>query len=372
MEVKIKKLKEYMDALKENASVLFENIFLPENLMIKNMSYNSKKIIPDSIFICKGLNFNNKYILDAYERGAALIIFGEHRKESILEYMKKENISISYIVVPKIKIALGIIAKIFYGDLSRKIKIIGITGTKGKTTAAYIIKNIFEKAGEKIAMLSSIYTFDGNKTKEAFLTTPDIFELYDFILESINNGCKYLVMEVSSQGLKLGRVNGMSFEIGVLLNIDVDHISEIEHPTISDYQKSKLLLVSQSKNFLFNLDMENADRILDDVKNIRNVLPEKMRGIKLFSIKKNADYIIENLTKEKISFKFYFENEKFSLPMPGKFNVLNALAGISVAKMFDIKNEYIQKGLEDIKVPGRMEIYKKGSKTIIIDYAHNK
>ncbi len=365
-------LKDYINALqKEN---LIENIPTEislsdlENKVIENIAHNSKNVISDTLYICKGLNYKPAFLDEAIENGA---IFYVAEKENIT----KPNFP--HVVVTDIRKALAVISCLYYDYPAEKINMIGITGTKGKSTTAYYIKSILdnymkEKNCPDTAILSSIDAYDGKTCKESLITSPESIDIQEHIRNSVDCNMKNFVMEVSSQALMLNRVYGITYKVGVFLNISEDHISSIEHPNFDNYFQCKLKLFNQTENACVNLDSDFSDIILEHSKNSKKVIT--------FSAKNpNADVYAYNIEKQghnAISFRVktpVFE-EDMLLTMPGLFNVENALAAISIAISLNIPFNNIYEGLKVARASGRMEshISKDGSIVVIVDYAHNK
>lgn len=333
---------------------------------IKYISYDSKDVVDNTLFICKGINFKEEYLKDAVNNGAKWYI-----SEKIYD------IECGCILVSDIRKTMAIISDIYYDYPSKKLNLIGITGTKGKSTTLYFIKSILDeyaKSNNKkdTAIISTISTYLGDNYKKSILTTPESLELRKDFSIATDNNIKNLVMEVSSQALKYNRVYGITFNIGLFLNISEDHISNVEHKDFEDYFSSKLKIFSQTKMACINLDAEFSDRIYNTAKdNSKSVLTFSLR-------KKEADIFGYDLNKNgmKTVFKVNMSGStyNFSLSMPGLFNVENALAAITVANAMNINYDIIYKGLENASVPGRMQIYSSKDKKIIsiVDYAHNK
>lgn len=364
--MEIYNLKKYCDELKKY-DLLLESYIPQNNIDIKYLSYNSKDIDENTLFICKGSAFKGEYL--------------ENIQQTISAYVsekKYKNIktSIPYIIVKDIRKAMPIIAEIFYNKPSEKLKLIAITGTKGKSTTAYYIKYILDEYLEdnkknKSAILSSIDIYDGKIKQEAHLTTPEALDLHKHFRNAVDSNIDFLEMEVSSQGLKYNRVDNVIFDVGIYLNISEDHISPLEHPTFEDYYNSKLLLFKQSKTAVVNIDADFADKALEASKSSQKVVT--------FSNKNsNADIYCYDIKKEENDIVFKVKTDKFDrefkLTMPGLFNVENALAAIATAYVFEIPEKYIYIGLEKARSSGRMEIYRSKHNEIIaiVDYAHNK
>lgn len=363
------KLKDYIDLLKKDN--LIEDVCLCDNLLnteIQKLEHNSKSVSSGTLYICKGLNYKSEYLEEAILNGAVVYIA---EKENV------SNTSFPHIVVNNIRKALAIVSCMYYDFPSNKLNMIGITGTKGKSTTAYYIKSILDNYMNEhnlpdTAIVSSIDTYDGKSCRESLITSPESIDLQEYVYNAVDSKMKNLVMEVSSQALKLDRVYNINYKVGVFLNISEDHISTIEHPNFDDYFASKLKFFKQVEIACVNLDSDYIDIILENAKNSKKVIT--------FSTKNpNADvygYEIKKQGFKTISFKVKTSqfNEEILLTMPGLFNVENALAAISIAIALNIPFKNIFDGLKIAKASGRMEshISKDGNIIVIVDYAHNK
>lgn len=360
-------LREYIDILKKYNLVkeLYE-IEDNMNVVVNHFSYNSKDIKEYTMFLCKGANFKEEYLINAINCGSFVYIAE-----------KKYNIDTPCIIVKNIRDCLAICSRMFFNNPDEKLKVIGITGTKGKSTTLYYIKSIMNKYLEDndknaMAYLSTIDTYDGKQRYESVLSTPESYELYKNFRNAVDSGIEYLVMEASSQALKYNRLGNLKFDVSLFLNIGEDHISDVEHPNFNDYFESKLKIFERSNFTCINLDDEYSKYIIKKAKECSN-------QISTFSMKdENVDVYAYNIRKEGINTIFNVKTEEFDtefeLSMPGLFNVYNALAAICVALKYGISEKYIISGLKEVRVPGRMELYKSDDEKIIgiVDYAHNK
>lgn len=359
-------IKDYVNILKEHNLLLEANNIL-EDIEIENVNYNSKKVTKNSLFICKGINYKKEYLDDAVKNGAIIYV---------CEKEKQTRSDIPNIIVSDIRKALSLISQVYYDFPANKIDMIGITGTKGKSTIAYYIKSVLDchmrKINKKeIAILSSINNYDGVISEEATITSPESLELNYHINNAITSGIEHFVMEVSSQALKVDRVYNILYNIGIFTNIGIDHISEIEHPTFEDYFENKLKLFKQVNNAIVNLDSDYSERILEEAKKCKNLLTYS-------TLDKNADIYAYDIKKEDLNtIGFKVKTDKFDryfkLEMPGLFNVYNALAAIAVGIILDIPYESMYEGLRIARASGRMEGHstKDGKIIAIVDYAHN-
>ena len=327
---------------------------------VQSISCDSRNIEQNGLFFCKGIYFKEEYLKAAIENGATV-------------YVAEKNYNVegvSYFIVNNILKAMGIISKEFYGNPDQKLEKVGITGTKGKTTVTYILNNILrEYVNGDVGLVSSIELNTGLRKGESHMTTPEAIELQKYFYEMGQAKLKYATIEVSSQSYKRYRLEGVEFEYGMFLNIDEDHISKLEHPSFEDYFHCKLEFLKHCKNVLININTKHLDEVVETVKG-KNVI--------FYGTDSKADFYVEDISKKVNGFTFIVKNDKlqysnaFKLNMPGRFNVENALAAISIAKLLGVDDKSIQRGLLKTKVPGRMNILEEEGRTVIIDYAHNR
>ncbi len=360
-------VKEYIELLQKED--LIKEIIDCNDILEKEVnyvSYNSKEVIEDTLFVCKGASFQEKYLKEAIQAGVFIYV-----SEKPLEVL------IPGIIVTDVKLALSRIACLFFNHPGKDLNIIGITGTKGKTTTAYFLKAILDEYASNThkkdtAIISTIDTYDGKEHFESHITTPESYDLQRHFYNAKMSGIKNLVMEVSSQGLKYNRTADVFFTIGAFLNISEDHISPIEHPNFEDYFSSKLKLFERTKNAIVNLDDPLGEKIYQ--KALENA--QKVYTISLKN--QDADFYAYDIKKvgEDTIFKVQFQNEdvEFLLTVPGIFNVENALVAIASAYILNVPVGYIVEGLKKAKSKGRMELYSSLDKKImvLVDYAHNR
>lgn len=332
---------------------------------INNIECDSKKITNGDMFVAiKGYDYDgHDYIDEAIENGARVIVMQEGNKIS----KSKINDDITIIMSENTRKVLAISACNFYKNPSTKFKLIGITGTKGKTTTAYMLKAILEKCGQKVGIIGTIANCIGEeKISESTRTTPESIELQRILAKMTEEKVDTVIMEVSSQSLKLNRVDGCDFDIGIFTNFSKDHISEKEHTDMEDYYNSKLKLFTMCKTAYINTD----DFYVAKLKNKGLDCEINTFGIDNTANLVAKDITITNLTSD-FKVKIGTRNERIKVSIPGRYSVYNSLAAISVALKFGADAEKIKEALSNISVPGRNEIVpnKKGL-TIMIDYAH--
>ena len=361
-------LKEYL-ALLEEENLLCAPIS-PEmdlNAPIALVSYDSREVVPGTLFICKGAHFKPEFLDMAREKGAIAYV-------SETPYPQA---GLPGILVKDMRRTIAPLADLFYDHPSGHLKVIGLTGTKGKSSTAYYLKYILdeymqEKGGKESGIVSSIDTYDGVERFESHLTTPEPLELQRHFANGAQTGMEYLTMEVSSQALKYHRSLCTDFAATCFLNIGYDHISPIEHPDFEDYFSSKLKIFAQGAVNCVNLDCEHADRILAAAQGAG-------KPVYTFSQKnEQADVYASQVRKRGNDILFRVRTRRFfrefRLTMPGLFNVENALAAIAVCEGLQIPERCIYVGLMKARVPGRMEVYSNADDTVIaiVDYAHNR
>jgi UDP-N-acetylmuramoyl-L-alanyl-D-glutamate--2,6-diaminopimelate ligase len=330
------------------------------NAEINGIVYDSRKTKKGDLFICvSGYKYDgHSYISDALQKGAAAFIV-------------EKDVEVPGAAVIRVKssrAAMSVLSSNFYGNPSQKLKLIGITGTNGKTTTTYLIKSIMEANKQKIGLLGTISTQIGDKIYVSSRTTPEALDLQCLFREMIDSDIDYAVMEVSSHSLELGRVDGCNFRIGVFTNLTQDHLDF--HKTIENYRnaKKKLFYMVTGTNII-NIDDEHGRIIAGE---------QEKAGKRLltYGIDNKADIMAKNIhiTSKGVSFIMVtpgYEAE-LNIRIPGKFSVYNALAAATVAYAEGIGRDVIRKGLGKVdNVPGRSEIIKTDTPyTVIVDYAH--
>lgn len=333
---------------------------------ISSIENNSKEVKENSMFFAiKGFTTDGtQYIPDAIENGAKVILVDESFDVKSI----KIPADVTLIVVPDARYAMAICACNFYDNPSRKLKLIGVTGTKGKTTTTYMMKEMFQKQGHKTGLIGTIAIYSGDKKLEdSDRTTPESIKLQKILAQMVEDGCEIVVMEVSSQSLKLNRVAGCEFYIGVFTNFSEDHISPKEHPDMQDYFDSKLKLMKMCK-----YGFVNADDL--QVSKVPKMLPEC--DIKTYGIDNSCNLLAKDITitNSYVDFKVKIgeRNERVKVGIPGRFSVYNSLAAISVAMKLGCDAEKIKESLLDVRVPGRSELVNNSKDLVImIDYAHS-
>lgn len=333
-----------------------------EESKVQNIRYDNRKIEQGDAFVCvKGFKVDgHSFIGDAIKKGANVLIVQE-------DVSVQEDITI--IKVRDTRKALAIMSSNYFGNPKDKLKIIGITGTNGKTTSAFIIKSILEKAGFMTGLIGTIANYIGNKKVDAVRTTPESYELHELFKNMVDAGVEYCVMEVSSHSLELDRVYGIQFEEGIFTNLTRDHLDF--HKTFENYYNAKFKLFERSNHSIINLDDPYGANIVKDIEE---------RGVKTkvstFSIEKESDFKAFEIKSHSNGSEFKVNLEKveeFYINIPGEYNIYNSLGCIICAHNLNIPMDKIKEGLSDVVIPGRCELVAKEKNlpySIIIDYAH--
>lgn len=337
------------------------------DLEFRQLSYDSRVIEPQTLFICKGQRFNPQYLVDAVKKGATACLTQQVYDEELAGQ------TVWQLVVTDVQKAMATVARAFYGDPEKELTLIGFTGTKGKTTSVYFTRHILAHVFDnQVAQLSSIAEcLDGKNFIESHLTTPESLDLYRMMRQAVDNGMKYLMMEVSSQAYKKSRVDGLHFDIGVFLNISRDHISPVEHPSFDDYLWCKSQLVKNADKVIINREIPYFELLAQKTRAFGNQL------ITYGSDQSDADYrftLGEHGHFQVASFNDQLPTVAgdFRVMLPGSFNCSNATAALAVAAQLSDKTSEFAAGLLETKVPGRMEILKNEKGYVAcVDYAHN-
>ena len=334
---------------------------------VNKITSDSRSVESGDMFVAiKGFDVDgHKFVKSAIDNGAKVVLINEDMAKDMLQYITP---NVTLITAKDTREAIAICACNFYQNPSRKVKLIGVTGTKGKTTTTFMIKRILEKQGIKTGLVGTIASYSGEKKLEdSDRTTPDSLKLQQLFSTMYNDGCQAIVMEVSSQSLKLHRVDGCDFDIGIFTNFSEDHISEKEHPNMEDYFASKVMLFKMCKVGFINVDDVNTIRVPSIVKTCE---------FKTYGIDNECDLLAKDITitNSYVDFrvKINGKNERIKTDIPGRFSVYNSLAAISVALKMGVSVDNIKEALKDVKVPGRSELVdNKLGLTIMIDYAHS-
>jgi len=327
------------------------------DLEISEISYDSRKIKPGMAFVAvEGyVTDGHKYIDSAVKNGAVAVIC-----------QKKPEVEVPYVIVKDSRLALAKVSSTFFGHPSKKLKIIGVTGTNGKTTVTHLVKEIIEKVtGEKAGLIGTNENIVGDKVYEAERTTPESYDLHKLFKEMVDCGCKYAVMEVSSHALVTGRVEGLRFEVGAFTNLTQDHLDF--HKTMEEYRDAKAKLFDISNNAVINLDDPVGPYLKDYAK----------CPVITYSAKNDeADIVAKDIKLRQARVDFCAVEvgkiQRIELHIPGMFSVYNALATIGCCEALGMSLRDIAAALKECHgVKGRVEVVPTNTDyTVIIDYAH--
>ncbi len=334
---------------------------------VGDIIYDSRKIVKGTMFVCivGAVTDGHKYIPDAVKKEASVIVLEKEEEAAQIPE------AITVLRVASARKALAYMSAALFDYPDRKLITIGITGTKGKTTTTYMIKSVLEAAGKKTGLIGTIGAMVGDEQIPSHNTTPESYELHRMFAAMVEAGCEYVVMEVSSQGLKLYRTAGIFFDYGVFTNLSPDHIGPAEHESFEEYLACKSLLFRQCRTGVVNMDDEHWQEIRKghtcDVKTCSTVAA-------------NADLVASDIgfIKEDGRLGMHFTvngcmNCETKVHIPGRFSVYNSLVTMLVCHLAGISQEAILEGLSKVQVKGRVEMLPVSKDYfLIIDYAHNE
>lgn len=334
------------------------------DLEIGQVVYDSRKITEGCLFVCiAGANFDgHDFAAEAVDKGARALVVSREMPEVA-------GRDVVLIKVPDTRYALAFISAAYFGYPAEKLRVIGITGTKGKTTTTYMVKSILENAGYKVGLVGSIGVIIGREHIRAANTTPESYALQEYFARMVEAGMDAVVMEVSSQGLMLHRTQGFVFDLGIFTNLEADHIGPNEHASFEEYQRCKGLLFKQCRVGIVNGDDSHVDAVLKD----------HTCQVERYGIGENNDLRAENvrLVRKPGELGVAFRVEGLmdfdvEVPTPGRFSVYNALTAIAICRHFNVREDDIRRALLAVRVKGRIEMVKVSERyTLLIDYAHN-
>ena len=329
---------------------------------VSELVYNTRKVKKECMFVCiKGATFDSHDVAGEAAKNGAVVIVAERPVDV--------PAGTAVVLVEDTRYALALISAAYFGYPAKKLKVIGITGTKGKTTTTFMIRSILEHAGISTGLIGTIEVIIGDKHIPAHNTTPESYEVQEYFAQMVEAGCKVVVMEVSSQGLKLHRTAGIRFDIGIFTNLAPDHIGENEHASFEEYMECKSRLFRQCDIGIVNADDEHCSDILKGhtckVETYGFSEKADLRASDLKLVNRpgflGVDYHVSGLL-----------NFDVEIDMPGRFSVYNSLVAIAVCRHFDIPKEDMLAALEVVQTKGRIEKVKVSDDfTLMIDYAHN-
>lgn len=331
---------------------------------VSGVVYDSRKIKEGCLFICiVGANFDgHTFAKEAAEKGAAAILVSKAVTGDIPEH-------VTVIKVKDTRYAMAFVSAAWFGHPAEKLKVIGITGTKGKTTITYLVKSILEHAGYKVGLVGTIETIIGDMVIPASNTTPESYVLQESFAKMVETGLDTVVMEVSSQALMQHRTQGFVFDYGIFTNLEPDHIGPNEHASFEEYMACKGLLFKQCLVGIVNGDDAHT----------AGVVAGHTCKLETFGLGKDCMLRAENPelvhTPGELGVDFRVAglmDFDVEVPTPGKFSVYNALCAIAICRHFGVEIPVIQQALLQAAVKGRIEKVKISDKfTLLIDYAHN-
>jgi UDP-N-acetylmuramoyl-L-alanyl-D-glutamate--2,6-diaminopimelate ligase len=332
---------------------------------VAGIVYDSRKVQKNSVFVAiKGFKTDGHlFIQDAINKGAIAIVVEDNN--SIPDELITHT-QIAKILVKDSRIALAEISKGYYNDPTSKLKLIGITGTNGKTTTTFILKNILQNAGFKTGLLGTIANYIDDVKIDSNLTTPESNDLNRFFYEMIQTGCSHSVMEVSSHSLILNRVHGLNFLGAIFSNITSDHLDF--HQTFEEYLKAKKILFD-------GLNSDSFAIINSDDNSAADIVKDSKAKIITYGMSDRSDYQIKDIRYDLDGTEFTITHNKIdfiiSTSLIGTFNAYNAASAFVTAKCFGIDESKIMKGIKSSpQVPGRFEVLGNGNKKVIVDYSH--
>lgn len=331
---------------------------------INNICYDSRKAKNGDLFVCiKGYQSDgHKYAKSAYNNGVRVFAV-----EKVLDLPGDATL----IYVDDTRKFLALASAAYFDYPAKKLKTVAITGTKGKTSISFMLKNVLENAGIKTGVIGTTGIYYGDTVIKTDNSTPESYEIHRYFSKMVESGCEAVIIEATSQGFKLDRTAGIMFDIGIYTNLSPDHIGGNEHADFAEYLSCKKMLFTQCKLGIANADSEHYLEMTDGA-----TCP-----IKTYSLNGFADCVGKDLCfnsdgkRLSTSFKCILGDEKLDidLTIPGKFNVYNALSVVLAAKELGVNSDVIAHSLGSASVKGRMEIVPTSNgSTVIIDYAHNE
>lgn len=329
---------------------------------VSGIVYDSRKVSEGDLFVCisGAVSDGHDFAMDAVAKGALVLV---------VEKPVEVPGNVIVIKAEDSRIALAKLSAAYFGHPAKELVTIGITGTKGKTTATYMMRSILEASGIKTGLIGTIETIIGSETIPSSNTTPESYVIQETFRKMVQAGCKCVVMEVSSQGLMLHRTGGFTFDYGIFTNLAPDHIGPAEHKDLADYIYCKSLLFRQCKHGIFNADDSHLEEILKG----------HTCDVETYGFAENADIRASSVhlfeKQGTLGVRYHMDGimeMDVEIDIPGKFSVYNSMTAISICRHFGVSNETILKSLAQVRVKGRVELIDVSPKfTVMIDYAHN-
>lgn len=338
------------------------------SVAVAGAACDSRQVTPGNIFVCKGAAFRPEFLSAALEAGAAAYLCTPDAAPGLAAVAP----DVPRILCADIRPAMAWVSKAAWGSPDRDLQIVGITGTKGKSTTAYLLQTLLDAAGpEPCAIFGTHAIFDGTGTFESANTTPEPPDLWRHLANARRSGLRRVVMEVSSQALKYDRVLGLSLSVACFLNIGNDHVSPVEHPSFEDYLSAKLRIFELADRCVVNLSGDHADEAL---------AAARARGAEVTTFSLDdpaADVCATAVAPAAHGMDFTCRTPEWTrdvyLSLLGEHNVEDALAAVACARAVGVEDPAALDALADAHVPGRMEVRPTadGSIVTIVDYAHN-
>ena len=362
------KLQKLMEGVNFTSNLPLDKIV---DIEVKDIAYNSKNCKDGFMFVALvGETVDgHKFVKNAYENGARVFLL--QKNSDYNRYAMDLKADAIKIFVDDTRLALSKVSHNFFQKPSNSLKIIGVTGTKGKTTITNYISNVLNESGLNTGVIGTNGTFYNGISESTANTTPESYELHRIFRKMLDSGVKCVAMEVSSGGIMHNRVEDVDFDVAIFSNLSPDHIGPKEHPTFEHYLECKAKLFKLAKHGIINIDDDYAEEIIKNA----------TCNIETFAIENNdADLVAENIKYSKeidslgVSFDCKNAEGEFScyICSPGTFSIYNALAVIAVCKYLDVKKDIMINSLKNAKVSGRVEVLSVlPYATVIIDYAHN-
>ena len=356
----------------KNLFRLDDNQLQYADIEIDNIQIDSRRCNEKSIFVCiRGyVTDGHKYIPQAMANGTRAFLIQEDSGEKDVP----ENVA--YMAVPDTRKAIGPLCSILYDNPSSKLSLIGITGTKGKTTTSYLLRSIFTHSDIKCGLIGTMFNIIDDEQIPAVRTTPEACDIQPMLCKMMDRGCKTCVMEVSSQGLALSRVGGLGFKTACFTNLSPDHIGENEHANMEEYALAKAKLFTMCENAIINVDNDYSGIMLDSAQ-------KSDKKVKIYTLStkkdKQADFTAINIEKhpDRVEYDIFKAEDNaiichITVPIPGLFTVYNSMTAFIAGYIDGLPVDRICQGLRNVFVPGKAEnVPTNKDFSVLIDYAHN-
>lgn len=339
---------------------------------VSGISFDNRKVRKGDLFVCiRGVYFDTHSVIGEIAQAEPAAIVADREWAASVREEELDEIDADIIIVEDTRAAKACVSAAFFGYPSEKMTVIGVTGSKGKTTTSHMIWSVLNTSGHKTGMIGTTGGHIGDEDHHFGTTTPDSDQMQRFLARMVESGCEYAVVEASSQGLKMHRTDHIDFDYGIFLNIEKgDHVSPTEHKTFSEYLECKKKLLEQSRTCIVNGDDEHIEEMLSGIKG---------KIIRYGYDRNSSDHVIQSVRETEtdgqpsISFSLTGKYaDDYTVGLPGLFNAGNAAAAILTADECGIGHDAVKKALRTIKIPGRLDmIYRSEQLSVCVDYAHN-